>query len=165
MEFKNFPVLDRQTPILDKLRERSVDGDGNENVVDFSNAISESLIASDKSGKRDAAIDYGEELRTSLAEDLGVEEEEISEEIITFIQELILEIRPEDVLVQEVLEEQGIEASDSQEEEVEDEETEGDEKDREEAGDGEEEEEEKEALFDPGASGSGDEDEEAGGEA
>lgn len=108
-----FPLLDRRAPVLERVR-------GGEDKTDVASeigkAIGESVKSDDDEQLEDAFDKLNDGVTSSLAEELGVSEDEIDESFVSEISSAIVGSKEQDVLTDDALKSLGI-PSDSEEDE------------------------------------------------
>lgn len=101
-----FPVMDRRTPVLDRIRKRR----NSEGMAErLGREIGKSILEDDQTRLQRKRTEAVEGFRRGLADTLGVSSDDINENASADIGELIAGLRMEDVLTDEALQELGIE--------------------------------------------------------
>lgn len=104
-EERMFPILDRNTPVLDRIRKRR----GSEGLGEkLGRRIGQSIMEEDTEKLQRQRTEAVEGFRRGLADELGVSTADINENVSADIGELIAGLREEDVLTDETLQELGI---------------------------------------------------------
>lgn len=120
-----FPLVDRRTPILDRIR----NGRGSSDVgTKLGNEIGNAVISDDEEQVKKGARQLEKSIRQGIAESLGVDVTDVSETIPKAIRKLIQDADEEDVLTEEALADLGL-ADASLDDILEEEEEEEDEED------------------------------------
>lgn len=100
------PVIDRRTPVLDRIRKRR----NSEGMAErLGREIGQSILEDDDTRLQRKRTEAVEGFRRGLADTLGVSTDDINEDASADIGELIAGLRMEDVLTDETLQELGIE--------------------------------------------------------
>jgi hypothetical protein len=100
-----FPIIDRRTPVLDRIRKRR----NSEGLAEsLGREIGQSIMEDDEMLLQRKRTEAVEGFRRGLAEELGVSTDDINEDASADIGEMIAGLRMEDVLTDEALQELGI---------------------------------------------------------
>lgn len=101
-----FPLLDRRTPVLDRIRKRR----NSEGMAErLGREIGQSILSDDDERLQRKRTEAVEGFRRGLAETLGVSADDINEDASADVGELIAGLRMEDVLTDDTLQQLGIE--------------------------------------------------------
>lgn len=108
------PIFDRRAPLLERIRERR----NKDNTV--ANNLGElvgRVVKTDSEVEiEQTRLDFLEGFRTSLAEELGVDETDVNGDFIEKMADEVVNVREQDVLDKDALEQLGIKENDEQEE-------------------------------------------------
>lgn len=100
-----FPVMDRRTPVLDRIRKRR----NSEGMAErLGKEIGKSILEEDQTRLQRKRTEAVEGFRRGLADTLGVATDDINEDASADIGELMAGLRMEDVLTNDALQELGI---------------------------------------------------------
>lgn len=102
------PVTDRETPLVDRVRERR-NGEGEESVGSILGDKVGEMLLMDGDRREEESMKFLADFRTSLSNTLGVEKQDISNDIIKQLQPIAKEIQEEDVIDQDEEEDQEVE--------------------------------------------------------
>lgn len=103
-----FPLADRQTPVLDRIRKRRNNTDAGKEIGILSGKMA--VLASEDE-RKETANEMMVQFREGLAESLGVPEENVSQEAIVQFGSLFIEVGEEDLVVEHTAEEEEEESS------------------------------------------------------
>jgi len=91
-----FPLTDRQTPLLDKVRNRRNGKDTGKEIGILSGKMA---VLANEDERKETANEMMVQFREGLAESLGVPEEKVSQEAIVQFGSLFIEVDEEDLVV------------------------------------------------------------------
>jgi len=101
-----FPLVDRQTPFIDRVR-----GAANEKFLGKSmgSVLAEMMVEEDAETRAESAEEIGDWFAKQIADDLGLPEEAISQDLRDEVKRVFTETAEVDALTDEALEELGLE--------------------------------------------------------
>lgn len=99
-----FPLMDRETPVLDRVRKRRNNGDGKSEDLTVAGAVSDSLLEDDVSDLHQRLTDR---LGQEIAGELGVPLEGLDRSRVEQISESVVNIEMDELLTDDALEELG----------------------------------------------------------
>lgn len=111
-----FPLVDRPTPFADRVRDRVTQNNLGEAM---GKRLGEFLNSEDEMAKAQVAEELGSGFKSSLAEEIDVPEEHISDEVVSMMAELFTEPTADEVLTEEAKESLGLISSREDEEQEE----------------------------------------------
>lgn len=103
-----FPLVDRPSPLADKIRERDgiLSRSGND-IEKFANVVANTLTISDEDERAEEAAQITKEFKKSLADELDVEVDDITSDLDNTFANVLL-LSKEDVIESTTLEELGL---------------------------------------------------------
>lgn len=107
------PLIDRETPVIDAIRKRRSNGDspsGADGVTEkVSKLIAEVVLEDDDDLIEEQRVEFKKQLRASFADNVGVDEEHVTEQFLDDVSHTIFDWDLRTTLSNEMLEEIGIE--------------------------------------------------------
>ena len=108
------PILDRQAPLLSRFREE----DEGENISgQIADLIGKSVKSDDEEMLEETRVQIADGLRQTLAVNLGIEPDNVSDSYIEDLSEMLVNVSEEDILTNATLEQFGIGSGESSDDE------------------------------------------------
>jgi len=113
-----FPLIDRRTPVMDRLRQRQGSEDVDGVPSDLAQAVSESVMTDDEEESKESSQQAQDEFRVALADTFGVDPSQIKDSFVSQVGKMFGGLTEQDVLTTDALKELGLhKGSDGEEEE------------------------------------------------
>lgn len=114
-----FPLVERQTPLLDRVRERN--GSSDKDSPQIMARVMAETVQADDAVRRQTGAEFAEEFESALSDELGVDQSDINPEIADMFEQMLVGINVDELFTEEAAREQGL-LDEPEEEEVSDEE-------------------------------------------
>lgn len=101
-----FPLVDRQTPMMDRLRNRN--GASKKNTPNKMAQLLAKTVPSDGAVRQQTAAEFADEFEKALASELGVEVDDLNPEIADMFEQMLVGINPDELFTDEAAREQGL---------------------------------------------------------
>ena len=101
-----FPLVDRETPMLDRLRNRN--GSSKSNTPQKMAQLMAETVPADGAVRQQTAAEFADEFENALADELGVDVEDLNAEIADMFEQMLVGINPDELFTEEAAREQGL---------------------------------------------------------
>ena len=108
-----FPLVDRQTPMIDRIRNRN--GSAGKNTPQKMAQLIAETVPSDGAIRQQTGAEFADEFEKALASELGVDVESINPEVADMFEQMLVGINPDELFTEEAAKEQGLLDDDDEE--------------------------------------------------
>lgn len=115
-----FPLINRQTPVIDRLKQRQQGNDddtGNELASSLGETVGNTVISDNQESSNEKRMVAKEEFRNSLASTLGVEPSQIKDSFVNRVGDMFGNLKEKDILTENAIKQLGLSGG-SEEEDV-----------------------------------------------